>query len=163
MTQLTIPKELQKMLPFKDTPKILQQKKDPLRRVAVIREPHEVKVCCSDIFLWYIPNAVNWIPKKSNSFLICRYIGLQIKQFDNLITFHSFTNIFTKHLLLTRQPSMSKLVFFNPDFRQSYCPFPTSLSKKEHLTSYLKNVVTFLSNYSALVSDWQRHYWFYPE
>jgi hypothetical protein len=29
MTQLTIPKELQKMLPFKDTPKILQQKKDP--------------------------------------------------------------------------------------------------------------------------------------
>jgi len=159
MTQLTIPKELQKMLPFKDTPKILQQKKDPLRRVAVIREPHEVKVCCSDIFLWYIPNAVNWIPKKSNSFLIGRYIGLQIKQFDNLITFHSFTNIFTKHY---KQLSTRKL-FFGILTRQSYCPFPTSLSKKkEHLTSYLKNVVTFLSNYTALVSDWPRHYWFYP-
>ncbi|CAC5392616.1 BMS1 [Mytilus coruscus] len=44
MTPLTIPKELQKMLPFRDTPKILQEKKDPLKRIAVIREPHEAKV-----------------------------------------------------------------------------------------------------------------------
>ncbi|CAG2207768.1 BMS1 [Mytilus edulis] len=44
MTPLTIPKELQKMLPFRDTPKIIQETKDPLKRVAVIREPHEAKV-----------------------------------------------------------------------------------------------------------------------
>ncbi|XP_060080432.1 ribosome biogenesis protein BMS1 homolog [Ylistrum balloti] len=41
---VTIPQDLQKNLPFKDTPKILQAKKNPIKRVAVIREPKEVKV-----------------------------------------------------------------------------------------------------------------------
>lgn len=42
--QLTIPRDLQKNLPFKDTPKLLQAKKDPIKRVVVIREPKEAKV-----------------------------------------------------------------------------------------------------------------------
>ena len=41
---LSIPRNLQKLLPFKDTPKILLEKKDPVKRVTVIREPHEAKV-----------------------------------------------------------------------------------------------------------------------
>lgn len=41
---LKIPKDLQKMLPFKDTPKVLKAKEDPYKRVAVILEPHEAKV-----------------------------------------------------------------------------------------------------------------------
>nr|XP_022318488.1 ribosome biogenesis protein BMS1 homolog [Crassostrea virginica] len=41
---LKIPKDLQKMLPFKDTPKVLKEKGDPYKRVAVILEPHEAKV-----------------------------------------------------------------------------------------------------------------------
>ncbi|OWF49820.1 Ribosome biogenesis protein BMS1-like [Mizuhopecten yessoensis] len=41
---LTIPRALQKNLPFKDTPKILRAKKDPVKRVVVIREPKETKV-----------------------------------------------------------------------------------------------------------------------
>lgn len=32
------------MLPFKDTPKVLKEKGDPYKRVAVILEPHEAKV-----------------------------------------------------------------------------------------------------------------------
>ncbi|XP_033758019.1 ribosome biogenesis protein BMS1 homolog [Pecten maximus] len=41
---LTIPRDLQKNLPFKDIPKLLKAKKDPIKRVVVIREPKEAKV-----------------------------------------------------------------------------------------------------------------------
>ncbi|KAK3583604.1 hypothetical protein CHS0354_039426 [Potamilus streckersoni] len=43
-TPLVIPKDLQKVLPFKDTPKFLKPRKDPIKRVVVVREPHEAKV-----------------------------------------------------------------------------------------------------------------------
>ncbi|KAL3876947.1 hypothetical protein ACJMK2_034726 [Sinanodonta woodiana] len=41
---LVIPKDLQKVLPFKDTPKFLKPRKDPIKRVAVVRDSHEAKV-----------------------------------------------------------------------------------------------------------------------
>lgn len=41
---LSIPKSLQKVLPFNDTPKSLLAKKDTVQRVAILREPHEAKV-----------------------------------------------------------------------------------------------------------------------
>lgn len=43
-TPLSIPKSLQKVLPFENTPKSLLMKKDPIERVAILREPHEAKV-----------------------------------------------------------------------------------------------------------------------
>ncbi|XP_053392079.1 ribosome biogenesis protein BMS1 homolog [Mercenaria mercenaria] len=43
-TPLSVPKSLQKVLPFKDTPKSLLAKKDPVQRVAILREPHEAKI-----------------------------------------------------------------------------------------------------------------------
>ncbi|WAQ97349.1 BMS1-like protein [Mya arenaria] len=43
-TPLSIPKSLQKTLPFKDTPKVIAAQKDTVKRVAIIREPHEAKV-----------------------------------------------------------------------------------------------------------------------
>ncbi|XP_052262735.1 ribosome biogenesis protein BMS1 homolog isoform X1 [Dreissena polymorpha] len=43
-TPLVIPKQLQKLLPFKDTPRVAMEKKETVQRVAVIREPHEAKI-----------------------------------------------------------------------------------------------------------------------
>jgi len=43
-TPLNIPKSLQKVLPFRDTPKALAAQKETTQRAAVIREPHEAKV-----------------------------------------------------------------------------------------------------------------------
>lgn len=44
-TPLAIPKSLQRLLPFNDTPKVIQDKKEAIQRVAIIREPHESKIC----------------------------------------------------------------------------------------------------------------------
>ena len=41
---MKIPRDLQKVLPFKDTPKILQAKREGVKRVAIIQEPSEAKV-----------------------------------------------------------------------------------------------------------------------
>jgi len=43
-TKLTVPKVIQKNLPFIDMPKKLQKRDDPFERVAVVREPHEARV-----------------------------------------------------------------------------------------------------------------------
>ena len=42
-TPLVIPETLKKNLPFKNTKKDVQRK-DPIERIAVVREPHEKKV-----------------------------------------------------------------------------------------------------------------------
>lgn len=57
-TPLMIPKDLQKDLPFKDTPKILKAKRDPVRRVVVIREPKEAKVSVGSTVRFYINRVI---------------------------------------------------------------------------------------------------------
>lgn len=66
---LSVPKSLQKILPFKDTPKALLAKKESVQRVAVIREPHEAKVGKShvpELSKWVLTWFISWLDECPN-------------------------------------------------------------------------------------------------